>query len=332
MPRPRFTASSVQAMSSAMASVVTEWGTRLPTPIERECVAAIGQYVLDSDVDLEACDCVPSSALAAALPDPAERLFALRLCMILCMVGDTLRREQVALLERLAAILETPAAAELGALHLALARRYKWLLLQVTRRAASDYWAKGGRPGIRDWIEVAEQGFFAGRIARPRIASKYQALGGKPAGTLGREIHDFYASHDYRLPGEKGGMPEQFILHECTHILSGYDTDPVGEMLVTVFTAGGKKRNVMDWVFVSLLQWHLGASVGSFTIDCSHRGLLQPGAFFHAWIRGMDMHLSLMDDPWSWWDVIDVPVEALRERYGIAPMAFAYERTAASAH
>ena len=324
MPRPQFSDATARAMAEAMAAVVTDWGTREPTAIERESVRAIGRFVLERDIDLAACDPVPSRALTASLPDPAQRLFTLRLCMILCMVGDALRPEQVARLERLAAIFETPAEAEFGALQLALKRRYKWLLLQVTRRAASDYWAKGGKPGIRDWLEVAEQGFFAGRIPRPRIAERYRALGNKPDGTLGRAIFDFYDSHDYRLPGEKGGMPEQFILHECTHILSGYDTDPVGEMLVTVFTAGGKKRNVMDWVFVSLLQWHLGASVGSFTIDCSHRGLLQPDAFFHAWMRGMDMSISLMDDPWSWWDVIDVPVEELRERYNIAPMAVAH--------
>lgn len=328
MPRPHVTAATSQAMASAMAAMVTDWGTRAPSPIERESVAAIGRFVLQSEIDLASCDPVPSPALAASLGDPAQRLFALRLCMILCLVGDALRRDQVARLERLAAILETPAAAEIGALHLALARRYKWLLLQVTRRAASDYWAKGGKPGIKDWLEVAEQAFFVGRFSRPKLAQRYRALARKPEGTLGRSIHDFYDSHDYRLPGEKGGMPEQFILHECTHILSGYDTDPVGEMLVTVFTAGGKKRNVMDWVFVSLLQWHLGASVGSFTVDCSHRGLLQPEPFFHSWARGMNMNISLMDDAWSWWDVIDVPVDELRHRYNIAPIAVAQEERA----
>ena len=169
-------------------------------------------------------------------------------------------------------------------------------------------------------MKIAEQGFFIGRFSRARVAERYRSLARLPKGTLGRTIFDFYNDNDYRLPGEKGGMPEHFILHECTHILSGYGTDPVGEMNVAVFTAGAKKRNVMDWVFVPLLQWHLGASVGSFTIDVSHKGLLDPPKFFESWARGMDMNISLMDDPWSWWDVIETDIEELRAEYNITPI------------
>jgi hypothetical protein len=34
----------------------------------------------------------------------------------------------------------------------------------------------------------------------------------------------------------------------------------------------------------------------------------------------MESKISLMDDVWSWWEVIEHPVQALRERYGITPL------------
>lgn len=309
------------AMASALAATVTEWGTRAPTAVERESLAAICRHVLETDLDLDAADPVPKPALAQGDPDPERRLFTLRLCLALAMVNGSLSPAQLANLERLAATYGVDISDEAALLRLALARRYRWLLARITRRAASDYWAKGGRPKLKDWLEVAEQGFFSGVILRPQVAARYRALARHPEGTLGRAIYEFFDGHGYAFPGEKGGTPEHFMLHECTHVLSGYDTDPTGEMLVTAFTAGAKKRHVMDWVFVSFLQWHFGASVGSFTVDCSHKGLLEPEAFFHAWARGMRMRLSLMDDPWHWWDVIDEPVAELRHRYGIPALA-----------
>jgi hypothetical protein len=166
-------------------------------------------------------------------------------------------------------------------------------------------------------MQVAEQGLFAGKIANPRMADRYRALRHLPAETLGGSLFRFYESHDFRLPGEKGGMPEQFVIHECTHILSGYGPSPHGEMLTAVFNAGAKRRNPMDWVLVALMQWHVGAPVASFSKKDAFSKLLQPDAFFNAWRRGMEMSVSLMDDKWSFWDVTEAPVDRLREEYTI---------------
>jgi len=61
--------------------------------------------------------------------------------------------------------------------------------------------------------------------------------------TLGYAFYRHCRDHGFAFPGEKLGFPEAGIYHDFTHVLSGYATDPSGEIQVGGFTGGYKKHN-----------------------------------------------------------------------------------------
>lgn len=319
--RPLGTAAR-HAFAQAMHAVVTAGGARPIGALERASLEAIGRHLLEFEVDPNDGAYAASlpADLAATLPDPALRATLMRVLMCLPLVGGTVDPRAVAVVEEAARQLDADQR-PLDLLRYARDGRHRRFLARIVRNAAVDFWGKGGRPGLAGWLQIGEQALVPGRIRRQRVAARYQALEQRRPGSLGAAIYQFYRGNGWALPGEPGGMPEWFVVHECTHILTGYPpTTPQGEMLTAVFTGGAKRRNPMDWVMVPLMQWHLGANVASIKATEVHVGLLAPDAFFRSWRRGIDSRISLMDDPWSWWDVIDVPVEELRERYNIRPL------------
>lgn len=308
-----------QALLQLMLAVVTAEGTRPMSELERLSVLAIARHVFGFEPDPANCPATIPGDLETQLDDPALRQCLVRMLIPLPLVEGRVDAAGIAIVERIAARLDA-AQDEVALLDYPLRRHHRRYMWRITRHAVSDFWSKGGPTDLRGWFGAAEQSILAGVRTNPAMAARYRDLKKLPAASLGAQLHDFYVSNGWGMPGEKGGMPEHFVVHECTHILSGYGPTDHGEMLTAIFTAGAKKRHAMEWVLVSLLQWHHGAAVASISKKHAYSGLLQPGPFFNALRRGMESRISLMDDVWSWWDVIEQPVEALREKYGIKPL------------
>ncbi|MBH8562879.1 hypothetical protein I8748_11920 [Nostoc sp. CENA67] len=70
------------------------------------------------------------------------------------------------------------------------------------------------------------------------IAWKYRQLGLLPEGTLGRVFWEHCTQRHFSFPGEAGGIPERMVFHDFGHILSGYNTEPQGQMQQAAFQAG----------------------------------------------------------------------------------------------
>ncbi len=69
------------------------------------------------------------------------------------------------------------------------------------------------------------------------VAQRYQELSSLEPGTFGHQSWSFYDRHRFAFPGLPGAVNEIFATpHDCTHLLSGYDTTPLGELLVSTFT------------------------------------------------------------------------------------------------
>ncbi|NJM46092.1 MAG: hypothetical protein HC860_07845 [Alkalinema sp. RU_4_3] len=62
-------------------------------------------------------------------------------------------------------------------------------------------------------------------------------LQGIPAGTLGRELAEHFAAHQFQ-PLTSG--PRRKQLHDVVHVITGYGVDPIGELEVQAFMLGGK--------------------------------------------------------------------------------------------
>jgi ubiquinone biosynthesis protein Coq4 len=149
------------------------------------------------------------------------------------------------------------------------------------------------------------------------LASRYQALGELAPGTFGRAFWEIYQKNGYAFPGQEQGVNARFgTPHDSTHVLSGYDTSPQGEILVSTFTAGMHPQQPMEGhILPVLFSWHLGIEINAFAK--SAQGQLDVEKFWVAWARGSQMETDLFARDWNFWDVIEEPVEAVRKRYRV---------------
>lgn len=195
---------------------------------------------------------------------------------------------------------------ELLHLRLDLVRRF-WL-----REKVAEIWDQEGLRGLAKFV-----GGMTGTYVNVELAARYQALEQYPAGSLGRSYWDYCRSNGFALPGEKGGAPEVILFHDCAHVLSGYGTDPQGEVQVACFSAGFQRRDPFLFVFFVLLQFHLGVRMTPITK--ARTGFFDPELALIAIRRGAAMTVDL-NHGWDYWPVMREPVEALRKRYNILPM------------
>lgn len=168
--------------------------------------------------------------------------------------------------------------------------------LDVARRVwlmehLRDAWEAGG---LR-WLARAV-GAKIGLAEDTAMADRYRALEAYPEGTVGREYHDAMRGTGFPLPGEKGSVVEAVVIHDLTHLLGGYGTDPAGEILTAGFSAGIRREDPFTYLFFVLCQFHLGTIQAPFQLQTT--GGFDPAGALHAVRRGMAVHTDLS----SGWD------------------------------
>lgn len=258
---------------------------------------------------------IAPAELAAALPDRQIRGQLVQGLIVMSLIDGKASAQEADLVERFAQALEVtvPEVAnlrhvlkgEIFQLRLDLARRV-WL-----RPKVKEIWQKEGLRGLLKFV-----GGMTGRYENRALAAKYQALERYPAGSLGRAYWEYCRQNGFALPGEKGGAAEQILFHDCAHVLSGYGTDPAGEVQVACFSAGFQKREPWIFVFFVLLQFHLGIRMTPITEARTH--FFDPEKALIAIRRGAAMNVDL-NDGWDYWPVLGEQVETLRTRYNILP-------------
>jgi hypothetical protein len=106
------------------------------------------------------------------------------------------------------------------------------------------------------------------------------------------------------------------VFHDCTHVLSGYGTDPEGEVQVACFSAGFRRQDPFLFVFFVLLQFHVGIRMTPITT--ARTNFFNPEKAMIALQRGAAMNVDLTDG-WDYWPVMGEQIEELRKRYNIWP-------------
>jgi len=150
----------------------------------------------------------------------------------------------------------------------------------------------------------------------PALSARYIELGKLPSGTLGRGYFDYMIRNELPFPGEAGSPPEVILFHDMTHILSGYDTTPADEILAASFSAGYSTYEVHNWLVFVLSQFQLGLQTAPGVPPATM--MMDPQRLLIAVRRGAAMNINL-NEGWDYWDVIEEPIDALRERYNILP-------------
>lgn len=168
---------------------------------------------------------------------------------------------------------------------------------------------------INHWLEP-----YSGDSRDDQLALRYRQLSELPPGSLGHEFWSFYDRHHFAFPGQPGAVNEIFgTPHDCTHLISGYDTTPQGELLVSTFTSRMHPIFPMPGhVLPVIYSWHLGIEFN--TLAGSYRGALDPAKFWVAWDRGLRATADTFDSNFDFWDHVEVPLTGIRESFGVSQL------------
>jgi ubiquinone biosynthesis protein COQ4 len=93
-------------------------------------------------------------------------------------------------------------------------------------------------PNVQRFLNLADRITEPLGLNVPQIV-EIEKLRSLPLGTLGRTLADFFDVHQL-TPFTTG--PRRKQLHDIVHVLTGYDTDPIGEAEVQAFLLGAKFR------------------------------------------------------------------------------------------
>jgi hypothetical protein len=132
---------------------------------------------------------------------------------------------------------------------------------------------------------------------------------------LGRALHDYFVDNGFKFPGEPGGLP--MVFHDVGHVLSGYGTDPEGEIQQAAFQAGFARRDGFSFLLFGILQFHAGIRITP--VAKGYRGLFDVPRVLTALGRGAACKVDLS----AGYDVFahkDRSLAEVRAELGILPV------------
>ena len=193
--------------------------------------------------------------LLASLVTPASvREDAIKFMTVVACIDGVPEGAKVDVLRRYAAALDIEAP-YLDLLGLASTGHMKDALAEMTRlnmdSITNGQWAGGDSNA---WLSP-----YVGPAADPALAARFHALSGYPSNSFGRAFHHQFTSNNYDFPGEATALNAGFsVPHDSAHVITGYDTTPRGEILVSVFTSTMHDRLPMGaHVLPVIFMWHL---------------------------------------------------------------------------
>jgi len=252
---------------------------------------------------------------ARIITDPHERGQLLELAAVMAIIDGQVLRAPTANVAALARALGV-SEQDMHAMRARVARHHLMARIDFTRRI-------GGRLSGAVWREDRWNGVrktFAPviDIGEDRAtAARYQALGRLPADSFGFALFEHYRSNDFAFPGEPGSVPERGIFHDLGHVLSGYATDPDGEIQQAAFQAGFVKDDGLMFLYFGIVQFHLGVRLTP--LAKAETGYLDVEKVVAAFERGAGCRVDLSDH-WDFWPLLPKPLERVRAQLGVPPL------------
>lgn len=253
--------------------------------------------------------------IAEVITQPHRRQRLLQMAMVMAMVDSEITPIQQKKLRSLADALGVNEQG-LRILHKAVNEHKLLAQIDMMRRLMGKFMnaacQEEGIVGIKKMvIPLLNQGEDA------EIAWKYRQLGLLPQGTLGRVFWQHCTEHHFSFPGEVGGIPERMVFHDFGHILSGYNTDLQGEIQQAAFQAGFMHEDGIVFLLFVILHFYWGIQntpVADVDVELFNIPLIM-----QALQRGAACKVDFSAH-WNFWEVVDVPIPELRDRYGISPL------------
>lgn len=198
-----------------------------------------------------------------------------------------------------------------------MAGNIAWIVGDMSRRNLESITNHPWAPGVdvNAWLLP-----YSGDNADPGLSARYEKLRELPEGSFGRAFADFYDRNGFVFPGNEKALQEQFATpHDSAHVLSGYDTTPQGELLVSTFTSTmHQEEPIAGHVLPVILSWHVGITFNE--VAGSTTGALDPEKLWVAWKRGADCTIDTFGRDWDFWSQVERPLQDVREEAGIAEL------------
>jgi hypothetical protein len=161
----------------------------------------------------------------------------------------------------------------------------------------------------------------------PKMVARFARLEGAPEGSLGHALWAHCTQRGFRLPGERGGIPERGLFHDVGHILAGYDTDSAGEIRQSAFQAGYMRKDGFGFLLLGIVHWHMGIKVTPVAEGVT--GYFDVESVMTALARGAACKVDLSDgDQFDFWGLAQLPVAEVREQLGVPPLPSALQSAA----
>jgi hypothetical protein len=299
----------------AMRQVATADGAEKLTDADRTALVSAAVYVFrrDEPLDPDALAPITPAELADAVPDAELADHAAQFLTVMATIDVDVDPAKIAAVLRFGDALgvHEDYLRELAAL---AQGKLKWLAADVARQNLLSITGKELDVSEDAWILPFKD------HPDPELAGRYAALGELPAGTLGHTFFHFYRQYGFAFPGEAAGLNPEFATpHDSTHVLSGYDTSPQGELLVSTFTAGMHPEEPMSGhILPVIMTWHMGVELIEFT--GRYTGGLDPEKFWVAWTRGSEVTTDTFARAWDFWHEVERPLDDVRADYHVPPL------------
>jgi hypothetical protein len=309
---------TVDVMAAAVVTALGGEGEL--TELQRVLIGALFRSMTEYDVELDAPP-VDAEELARLLARRNEA-FRVRVLQIMILCALVVRPLQESTVARLDAVAE---AMSVGEGMLTVARDFATGSLGL---AAVDFERNGYTStwdaDRRTELHTAAALHDAWQLSTddPALAARWQQLESLPEGTLGRRITEFYRARGFEYPGRPGSAPPLLAQHDWVHVLADYGSRVESELEVFAFIARANddpKGFSLLAMVVSLFETgYLASGAGLF--EAFPGQLSQAGVatrLADAMRRGALVAGSIDFMNLDWFSLAHLPVDELRQRFGI---------------
>lgn len=320
-----FSPSESLAVLRALKTVAVVDGT---FAVKEQAMLVASAELLGVDAEPRDLPVITPAEFSSAVAGARARLVALKACLVMGIVDGQISPAEWKVLSAFRIGLAIDEA-DMHGFHALADNHRQQTMDEYQRRLAvpslGTLYASGGWQGVMQFTPADVEPVdltHGGHPAREglELAMRYRQLGGLPEGTLGRELWRYYREREFAFAGE-GTVPESLVHHDIIHIIAGYDASFEGELQTLAFTAGMRQEDPFSALFLVLLQSTANLRVAPGESVVGARALFDRERVLEALERGRGTTLEFSRRH-DYWDVMDQPVPALRERFGVLPRAW----------